>query len=455
MVLLSIWAVPAKADSTKLVPVRAAYQSGDLKLAAHLAFLLANDGDADAEAMLGAMYSEGAGVPKDSTKALDWLQRSAKQNNAIAQYTLGYIYHNANGVAKDDREAARWWKLASDQQYGDAEERLAWLYSIGSGVPKNIHKANELWAKAAKHGTMRKGSDDPWYDMPRAELDKFSAFKGHPFLFSLIAGPSLLLLGQVWLLIFCVMGANLLARYIVPLGGALLQVTISSMFKPKVEGGANEFNNIETSAIVPIQFLTPVVQSVLTSLVLGLTIYLLLPITLGLGQYGLPPLDAIIAIQILWLSITASISVFFLLYLVKLIPIVGILASIPGIDTFLVATRIYVELSSQLFKLCGLNIPDNHLIYPGFWVTVAYGAIACVVALLIIFVPIWIAASLATFLERSKWQGENLMFSTLLIHKIFSFTVMPSLGVLAGIVPTLMFTQYVYFAIFTAKAGGF
>ena len=50
----------------------------------------------------------------------------------------------------------------------------------------------------------------------------------------------------------------------------------------------------------------------------------------------------------------------------------------------------------------------EHL-YPGLWVTVLYGAIACLIATLVIYVPIWIAVAIAKFVERSKWHGEKLM----------------------------------------------
>ncbi|KGM29994.1 hypothetical protein P409_35725 [Inquilinus limosus MP06] len=51
--------------------------------------MAAERGDADAQAMLGAAYHLGSGVPKDPVQALAWLQRGQAGGSALAGRFLG------------------------------------------------------------------------------------------------------------------------------------------------------------------------------------------------------------------------------------------------------------------------------------------------------------------------------------------------------------------------------
>ena len=46
---------------------------------------LAEQGDTDAQFLLGAMYNEGKGVPQDYAQAVKWYRKAAEQGNASAQ----------------------------------------------------------------------------------------------------------------------------------------------------------------------------------------------------------------------------------------------------------------------------------------------------------------------------------------------------------------------------------
>ena len=76
---------------------------------------LAEQGDADAQFILGAMYDLGKGVPESDTKAAQWYRPSAEQGNVNAQYNLGLMYANGDGVPEDDAEAMKWYRLAAEQ----------------------------------------------------------------------------------------------------------------------------------------------------------------------------------------------------------------------------------------------------------------------------------------------------------------------------------------------------
>ena len=69
----------------------AAYLRGDYVTAHRLSHPLAEQGDADAQSLLGAMYNGGLGVPQDYAEAARWFRFAADQGLAIAQYRLGFI----------------------------------------------------------------------------------------------------------------------------------------------------------------------------------------------------------------------------------------------------------------------------------------------------------------------------------------------------------------------------
>ena len=65
------------------------------------------------------MYSIGKGVEKDFSKAANWFQLSAKQDNPQAQSYLGVLYANGLGVEKNSVKAETLFRLAANQGHGD------------------------------------------------------------------------------------------------------------------------------------------------------------------------------------------------------------------------------------------------------------------------------------------------------------------------------------------------
>jgi TPR repeat protein/uncharacterized RDD family membrane protein YckC len=112
----------------------------------------ANQGDAAAQNMLGRLYQNGWGVPKDLGKAADLYQKAANQGNAFGQNNLGVLYQNGSGVPKDLGKAADLYQKAADQGNAFGQNNLGWLYQSGEGVPKDLKKAADLYQKAANQG---------------------------------------------------------------------------------------------------------------------------------------------------------------------------------------------------------------------------------------------------------------------------------------------------------------
>ena len=94
----------------------------------------AEQGDAGARVMLGAMYANGSGVPEDNAEAVRWYRLAAEQGYAPAQIGLGAMYANGSGIPEDNAEAVRWYRLAAEQGVAYAQGALGAMYATGRGA---------------------------------------------------------------------------------------------------------------------------------------------------------------------------------------------------------------------------------------------------------------------------------------------------------------------------------
>jgi TPR repeat protein len=74
---------------------------------------LAQNGDPDAQAYLGYLYTIGRGVPQDYTQAAIWYRRAAEQGHSGAQYEMGLLYDKGQGVPVNVIQAEKWLILAT------------------------------------------------------------------------------------------------------------------------------------------------------------------------------------------------------------------------------------------------------------------------------------------------------------------------------------------------------
>ena len=110
------------------------------------------DGNPEGQAILGEMYSEGAGVPENQETAVKWYRKAALQGNADAQYYLGECYCFGKGVAENDAEAVKWFQKAAVQGDTYAQYYLGECYYLGRGVAENDAEAVKWFQKAAEQG---------------------------------------------------------------------------------------------------------------------------------------------------------------------------------------------------------------------------------------------------------------------------------------------------------------
>jgi len=125
-----------------LESAKRAYEQKDYATALKESTPLAEQGNADAQVLLGRMYLMGQGVLKDPDQAMKWFKVSAAQGNGDAQFLLGSLYLLPQ---KDIPEGVRWLRLSAEQGNQDAQYLLGKTYIQGlRGIPRDPVQA-EMW----------------------------------------------------------------------------------------------------------------------------------------------------------------------------------------------------------------------------------------------------------------------------------------------------------------------
>lgn len=112
---------------------------------------LAEQGNAEAQAILGKMYLLGQGVLKDPGEADKWFKASAQQGNADAQFYLG-----APSVLQhvDVAEGLKWLWLSAEQGNQDAQVLLGQAYLQGlKELPRDLVQA-DMWLRLAARNNL-------------------------------------------------------------------------------------------------------------------------------------------------------------------------------------------------------------------------------------------------------------------------------------------------------------
>jgi uncharacterized protein len=129
----------------------AAYHRGDYAEAMRLLRPLAEQGEANAQSQLGAMYTFGDGVPHDTEQGAMWYRKAAEQGNANAQNKLGLMYAFGIGTPKDGAQSLFWYRKAAEQGDASAQFTLGLMYYDGAGVPEN-YMTSHMWFNLAASG---------------------------------------------------------------------------------------------------------------------------------------------------------------------------------------------------------------------------------------------------------------------------------------------------------------
>ncbi len=148
--LLLLTASPPYAD---LSEGQRAYERGDYPAAYREWYALADSGSAAAQFLIGLMYEQGRGVPRDLAQAVMWYRRAAEQNDVYAQFRLGFLYAHGRGVNRDDAEAVEWYGRAARQGNQAAQSMVDQMLAEGRGLaPGRSRRDSEHVRQAAEQG---------------------------------------------------------------------------------------------------------------------------------------------------------------------------------------------------------------------------------------------------------------------------------------------------------------
>jgi TPR repeat protein len=142
--------------------------------------LAAEQGNSRAQFFVGLMYANGQGVSKDNQEAMKWYRLAAEQGYdevniinlakknvpealkilttdaengvAEAQYSLGAMYANGEGVPQDDQEAMKWYRLAAEQGHSEAKINIKVKANIYELAKKNVPEALKIMIRDAEKG---------------------------------------------------------------------------------------------------------------------------------------------------------------------------------------------------------------------------------------------------------------------------------------------------------------
>ena len=112
----------------------------------------AQQGMAAAQARLGNMYRQGIGVPQDYALAYQWFEKSALQSSALGQFSMAFALSIGQGTAMSEELATSWYMKAAQQGFAEAQLKLALRFDTGLGVAKDPKAAASWYEKAAAQG---------------------------------------------------------------------------------------------------------------------------------------------------------------------------------------------------------------------------------------------------------------------------------------------------------------
>jgi hypothetical protein len=114
--------------------------------------VLAEQGNINAQYLLGLMYQLGQGINRDHSEAIEWYRKAAEHGHIDAQVKLGHMFYNVSWRHKNSDEAMIWFSKAAEQGNAEAQYYLANMYQHGQGVTRDLKEAENWYIKAIEHG---------------------------------------------------------------------------------------------------------------------------------------------------------------------------------------------------------------------------------------------------------------------------------------------------------------
>ncbi|ARP88247.1 tetratricopeptide repeat protein [Bordetella genomosp. 9] len=116
----------------------------------------AEHGLVEAQAILGQMLLDGAGVPRDPEAGFAWFKRAAQADHLMSINMVGRCYENGWGTARDEVVAAYWFRLAAERGLDWGMYNHAHMLRDGrGGVPRDRAAALQWYRRAAGMGHIK------------------------------------------------------------------------------------------------------------------------------------------------------------------------------------------------------------------------------------------------------------------------------------------------------------
>jgi len=144
--------IAGRASELARANIEQAVDRGDLPVVFNALLPFADEGDAQAQYLIGRMYDRGEGTTQDFEKAGRWYGKAHDQGHQKAWRPLSEIYKSGVGVPTDPAEALAWHRRAADKGDVEAKVRLGILYENGEGVAQDFRQAVNWYRQAAEAG---------------------------------------------------------------------------------------------------------------------------------------------------------------------------------------------------------------------------------------------------------------------------------------------------------------
>lgn len=125
---------------------------GDRDEAAAQLMDMAEDGEPNAQYLVGKLYEDGPVLIPDSVEAQYWLGLSAQQGHVAAQYELGKLLLSNDPEVCDTALGMQWLEYAAGNGSDHAAYRLGKEYLRGKVVEKDMAQATDYLIRSAEAG---------------------------------------------------------------------------------------------------------------------------------------------------------------------------------------------------------------------------------------------------------------------------------------------------------------
>ena len=134
------------------------FLSGDYEKAFKIWSRIANDGQEEAQMMVGMSNYVGLISGADRDQALRWYKLAGDAGNEYAQFTVGRFYESL-GNPRDHSEAFKWYKKAAKLGNSFAQHKIGLLTLHGKGVEQDYIRAHVWLNLASSKGSLKANSE--------------------------------------------------------------------------------------------------------------------------------------------------------------------------------------------------------------------------------------------------------------------------------------------------------